>query len=126
MRDRLSEGHPDSPLLLYIGRLSAEKDLESLRPMLDAFPSARLALVGDGPHRLELEEYFAGMNVFMAGFLHGEELAAAYASADIFIMPSQTETLGLVVLAGAFIYVRFKDFFNTDTKPKETEDEKKI
>ncbi len=98
MRDRLSQGHPDSPLLLYIGRLSAEKDLESLRPMLDAFPSARLALVGDGPHRLELEEYFAGMNVYMAGFLHGEELASAYASADVFIMPSRTETLGLVVL----------------------------
>lgn len=98
MRTRLTEGHPESPLLLYVGRLSAEKDIESLKPMLEAFPQARLALVGDGPHRKALEQHFAGMPVHMAGFLHGEELAAAYASSDIFVMPSRTETLGLVVL----------------------------
>lgn len=98
MRSRLTEGHPESPLLLYIGRLSAEKDLESLRPVLEAFPGARLALVGDGPHREALVEHFAGLAVFMPGFLHKEELAAAYASSDVFMMPSRTETLGLVVL----------------------------
>jgi glycosyltransferase involved in cell wall biosynthesis len=98
MRARLTEGHPDSPLLLYVGRLSAEKDIESLRPMLEALPQARLALVGDGPHRRALEQHFAGMPVYMAGFLHGEELASAYASSDTFVMPSRTETLGLVVL----------------------------
>ena len=98
MRARLTEGHPESPLLLYVGRLSAEKDIESLRPMLEALPQARLALVGDGPHRKALELHFAGMPVHMAGFLHGEELARAYASSDIFVMPSRTETLGLVVL----------------------------
>ena len=98
MRTRLSGGHPESPLLLYVGRLSAEKDVERLRPILAALPGTRLALVGDGPHRKALEEHFAGFPVYMAGFLRGEELAAAYASADVFVMPSRTETLGLVVL----------------------------
>jgi glycosyltransferase involved in cell wall biosynthesis len=98
MRERLSDGHPESPLLVYVGRLSPEKDIERLRPILKALPHARLALVGDGPHRKALQQHFAGMPVHMAGFLRGEELAAAYASADIFVMPSRTETLGLVVL----------------------------
>ena len=98
MRDRLTDGHADSPLLLYVGRLSPEKNLESLKPMLQAVPGARLALVGDGPHHKTLQQHFAGMPVVMAGFLRGDELADAFASADVFVMPSRTETLGLVVL----------------------------
>jgi glycosyltransferase involved in cell wall biosynthesis len=98
MRNRLTQGHADSPLLLYVGRLSAEKNLETLRRWLEALPNARLALVGDGPQRKALEQLFAGLPAFFAGFLHGEELAAAYASSDIFLMPSRTETLGLVIL----------------------------
>lgn len=98
MRHRLTEGNPDSPLLLYVGRLSAEKNLEALRSWLAAFPGARLALVGDGPQRKHLEEHFEGLPVHFAGFLHKEELATAYASCDVFLMPSLTETLGLVVL----------------------------
>ncbi|MGA3032348.1 MAG: glycosyltransferase family 1 protein [Terracidiphilus sp.] len=98
MRSGLSQDHPQSPLLLYVGRLSAEKNLESLRPLLQALPNARLALVGDGPHRKPLERHFAGLPVCMTGFLRGQELAAAYASSDVFVMPSLTETLGLVVL----------------------------
>ena len=98
MRARLSDGHPERPLLLYVGRLSAEKEIERLRPMLEAHPEARLALVGDGPHRQALEQHFAGLPVTMPGFLHGDELAAAYASSDVFVMPSRSETLGLVVL----------------------------
>ncbi len=98
MRARLTEGQPESPLLLYVGRLSAEKDIERLKPMVEALPGARLALIGNGPHRKVLEQHFAGMPVHMAGFLRGEELAAAYASSDVFVMPSRTETLGLVVL----------------------------
>lgn len=98
MRERLTEGNPASPLLLYVGRLSAEKNLESLRSLLEALPQARLALVGGGPHRSKLEKHFAGLPVHFAGFLYKEELAAAYASSDLFVMPSRTETLGLVVL----------------------------
>ena len=98
MRARLTAGHPECPLLLCVGRLSAEKDMESLKPILQAIPNARLALVGDGPHHKSLAHHFAGLPVFMPGFLHGEELATAFASSDIFVMPSRTETLGLVVL----------------------------
>ncbi|HWG22095.1 MAG TPA: glycosyltransferase family 1 protein [Terracidiphilus sp.] len=98
MRDRLTQGNPESPLLLYVGRLSAEKNLESLRPVLEAFPGVRLALVGDGPHRKSLQKHFANLPVYFAGFLEKEDLAGAYASSDIFVMPSRTETLGLVVL----------------------------
>lgn len=98
MRERLTAGHPESPLLLYAGRLSAEKGIERLLPVLRAEPQARLALIGDGPHRSALERHFAGYPVMMAGFLHGVELAQAFASSDIFVMPSETETLGLVVL----------------------------
>ncbi len=81
-----------------MGRLSAEKDIERLKPMLEGLPGTRLALIGDGPHRKVLEKHFTGLPVHMAGFLRGEELATAFASGDVFVMPSRTETLGLVVL----------------------------
>ena len=99
MRDRLLGGHSDSnQLLLYIGRLSAEKQIERIRPVLDALPDARLALVGDGPYRQQLESLFAGSAATFVGYLAGDELASAYASADAFLFPSSTETLGLVLL----------------------------
>jgi glycosyltransferase involved in cell wall biosynthesis len=98
MRMRLTGGRPDAPLLLYAGRLSAEKNLASLAWVLDTLPDARLALVGDGPARPALERVFSGGRVAFPGFLRGEELAAAFASADAFVMPSRTETLGFVVL----------------------------
>lgn len=98
MRDRLSEGHPDAPLLLYIGRLSAEKEIDRIKPVLQAIPDARLALVGDGPYREELEKHFEGTHTNFVGYLAGEDLASAYASADAFVFPSRTETLGLVLL----------------------------
>jgi len=98
MRVRLTDGHPEAPLLLYVGRLSAEKEVERLKPILIANPTARLALVGGGPHRKQLQHQFEGLPVHLAGFLHGDELAQAFASSDIFIMPSRSETLGLVVL----------------------------
>ncbi len=99
MRERLLGGRSDTgQLLLYIGRLSAEKQIERIRPVLDALPEARLALVGDGPYRQQLEGLFAGSATSFVGYLAGEELAAAYASADAFLFPSCTETLGLVLL----------------------------
>jgi len=98
MRDRLTQGHPDSPLLLYVGRLGAEKEIDRIKPVLESIPNARLALVGDGPHRQNLEQYFAGTPTYFVGYLRGRELAEAYASADAFIFPSRTETLGLVLL----------------------------
>jgi glycosyltransferase involved in cell wall biosynthesis len=98
MRDRLTQGHSDDPLLLYVGRLSAEKAIDEIKPILETLPKARLALVGDGPHRAELERHFAGTPTYFAGYMGGTTLASAFASADAFIFPSRTETLGLVLL----------------------------
>ncbi len=98
MRSRLSQGHPDAPLLLYVGRVSAEKQIDEIKPVLEAIPDARLAIVGDGPHREAMEAHFSGTNTYFVGYLQGLELASAFASADAFVFPSRTETLGLVLL----------------------------
>ncbi|PSB21530.1 glycosyltransferase family 1 protein [Phormidesmis priestleyi ULC007] len=98
MRNRLSQGHPEDPLLLYVGRLGAEKEIDRIKPILEAIPNARLALVGDGPNRQTLEKYFAETRTHFVGYLGGQELASAFASADAFVFPSRTETLGLVLL----------------------------
>lgn len=98
MRWRLSQGHPKSPLLLYVGRVSAEKQIDQIKPVLEAIPDARLAIVGNGPHREALEAHFAGTKTNFVGYLQGEELTSAFASADAFVFPSRTETLGLVLL----------------------------
>ncbi|MBW4540253.1 MAG: glycosyltransferase [Myxacorys chilensis ATA2-1-KO14] len=98
MRNRLSQGRPEAPLLLYVGRLSAEKEIDRIKPILDAIPNARLALVGDGPNRQALEKHFADTPTNFVGYLEGQELASAFASADAFVFPSRTETLGLVLL----------------------------
>lgn len=98
VRSHLSQGSPDSPILLYVGRLSAEKEIDRIKPVLEAIPNAHLALVGDGPYRVELEKHFAGTPTHFVGYLTGADLGAAFASADAFIFPSRTETLGLVLL----------------------------
>ncbi len=98
MRERLSQGHPDAPLLLYVGRLSAEKEIQRILPVLEAIPNSRLALVGDGPYRSELERLFASSHTNFVGYLRGDDLAAAFASSDAFLFTSRTETLGLVLL----------------------------
>ena len=63
MRARMSNGDADAPLLVYVGRLGAEKNVAALKRVLEAVPGVRLALVGDGPQRAELEREFAGMPV---------------------------------------------------------------
>jgi glycosyltransferase involved in cell wall biosynthesis len=98
MRDRLTQGHPEAPLLIYVGRLGAEKDIERIKPMLAAVPGARLAIVGDGPHREALQATFADTPTNFVGYLAGRELASAYSVADVFVFPSRSETLGLVLL----------------------------
>jgi glycosyltransferase involved in cell wall biosynthesis len=98
MRYRMTNGNVDDTLMLYVGRLSYEKKVHDLRAILDEVPNARLALVGDGPYRAELEDIFAGTNTQFMGYLKGEDLSQAYASADIFTFPSSLETFGLVVV----------------------------
>ena len=58
----------------------------------------RLALVGGGPAENELKNHFAGTKTKFMGTLHNERLSQAFASADLFVMPSDSETLGFVVI----------------------------
>ena len=99
MRKKLFGNYQNTDsLLIYVGRLSAEKQIERIKPVLDNIPGACLALVGDGPYRGQLEKIFENTKTNFIGYLSGEELASAYASGDIFLFPSSTETLGLVLL----------------------------
>lgn len=102
MRERLTDGNPDAPLVTYIGRVSKEKDLERLDHVMQLVRAqlgdARLAIVGDGPALEELKASFDPAHTVFTGYLSGEELAAAFAVGDVFLFPSATETLGLVAL----------------------------
>jgi len=90
------------PKLLYVGRISKEKNLDVLISAFERLhrqvPDARLVLVGDGPYRRELEARAAGPAVRFPGYTTGETLAQMYASADLFVFPSRTDTLGNVVM----------------------------
>lgn len=99
-RVRLSGGHPDEKILLYVGRLAPEKDIGRLRTVLQELPGTRLAIVGDGPARKALEKEFQGAPTHFTGLLTGDDLAAAYASSDLFLFPSTTETLGMAMIEG--------------------------
>jgi glycosyltransferase involved in cell wall biosynthesis len=81
-----------------VGRLAAEKNIELVKDVLVANPKARFAVIGDGPYRTRLEQIFQGTQTIFHGYLKGAALATAYASADVFMMPSSTETFGLVAV----------------------------
>jgi len=98
MRERMTDGHPDAFLMVHVGRLGAEKRLKDMRPVLERLPTARLCIVGTGPYEEELKEHFKGTRTVFTGQLSGDELSSAYASGDMFLMPSDSETLGFVVL----------------------------
>ncbi len=97
-RVRLTRGKPELPLLLYVGRLAAEKRIHWLGPLMKALPGPELAIVGDGPMREELTTAFQDTATVFTGYLQGADLAAAYAAADLFVFPSDSETFGNVVL----------------------------
>jgi glycosyltransferase involved in cell wall biosynthesis len=91
---------PADPVFLHVGRLAPEKNLSAL---LAAFaearqraPRAKLVLVGDGPSRRELQARCP--EAILAGTQRGEDLAAHYASGDVFLFPSLTETYGNVTV----------------------------
>ena len=86
--------------VIYVGRISAEKNLPLVLRTFEAMrainPNLRLVLVGDGPVRAELQRQNPGY--IFAGMRTGEDLAAHYASGDIFLFPSMTETYGNVTV----------------------------
>jgi glycosyltransferase involved in cell wall biosynthesis len=86
--------------LLYVGRISREKDLdllaEAYRRLRDEGLSVQLCVVGHGPYAREFSESLP--EALFTGYLTGGELAAAYASADIFVFPSTTDTFGNVII----------------------------
>jgi glycosyltransferase involved in cell wall biosynthesis len=86
--------------LLYVGRVSREKDLdllaEAYRRLRDEGLPIQLCVVGHGPYSKEFSE--ALPEALFTGYLKGEELAGAYASADIFVFPSTTDTFGNVII----------------------------
>lgn len=97
-RRRISDDNPEDKILLYVGRLAPEKGIETLKAVLREVPGTRLAIVGDGPSREDLEGVYAGTPTVFTGLLQGDDLAAAYASADAFAFPSTTDTLGMAML----------------------------
>lgn len=102
MRARLTDGVPQAPLVVYVGRMSREKNLDQLiepmRRLRRRVPGVRLAMVGSGPQVEELKDQFDPAWTVFTGYMSGTQLAQAYASADVFAFPSTTETLGLVAL----------------------------
>jgi phosphatidylinositol alpha 1,6-mannosyltransferase len=96
----LAGADDSTPLLLLVSRLVKEKDLADLVDVDRALRARgvrfRLALVGGGPMKRELRRRLP--DAHFAGHLTGEELGRWYASADVFVFPSTTETLGNVVL----------------------------
>jgi glycosyltransferase involved in cell wall biosynthesis len=89
---------PKDLVVAYVGRLAPEKNLrllvEAMAAILGRQPAARLLLVGDGPARRALEAEHP--RFLFAGMRTGEDLATHYASADLFLFPSLTETFGNV------------------------------
>ncbi len=81
------------PIHLYVGRVALEKNIE---PFLRLDLPGTKVVVGDGPQRRALEARYP--DVRFLGAKHGEELARAYAAADVFVFPSRTDTFGLVML----------------------------
>ncbi len=98
MRCRLTGNHPEQPLVITVSRLAPEKNVGFLADVMRQIPEACLAIVGEGPQRIELERRFSPLRTHFVGYLHGAELAQAYASSDAFVFASETETMGNVIL----------------------------
>lgn len=96
----------DSVKVLYVGRVSVEKNMPLLvrlwkdarARLLAADIEAELIVVGDGPYRAAMERDLRGRDAHFLGFRHGAELSTLYASSDLFVFPSVTDTLGQVVM----------------------------
>ncbi|WP_269715587.1 glycosyltransferase family 4 protein [Caulobacter sp. NIBR2454] len=93
------KGDPDvfeglaRPIFLNVGRVAVEKNIEAFAAL--DLPGTKV-IVGDGPQREELAEQYP--DVVFTGAKFGDELAQAFACADVFVFPSLTDTFGLVIL----------------------------
>jgi len=100
LKERFNAG--DGPKILYVGRVSKEKNLnvlaQAFMELTRHMKNAELVIVGDGPYLKEFKALMAGTNCIFTGFLEGEELSTTYASCDLFAFPSATDTFGNVVL----------------------------
>jgi glycosyltransferase involved in cell wall biosynthesis len=83
----------ERPVFLYVGRVATEKNIEAFLAL--DLPGSKV-VVGDGPERKRLEAAFP--DTLFTGALDGDDLALAYASADVFVFPSKTDTFGIVIL----------------------------
>lgn len=83
----------ERPIFMYMGRVAVEKNIEAF---LDLDLPGTKYIVGDGPHRAKLERKYP--NVKFTGYKFGRELARHVAAADVFVFPSLTDTLGVVML----------------------------
>lgn len=99
---RYDKNYKGEKIILYVGRIAKEKDLEVFIDVAKLFneDGVKFAIVGDGPYRQKVEELARNRtkNIIFTGFLEGEPLAKAYASSYLFLFPSTTETFGNVVL----------------------------
>lgn len=96
-RKRLLNGRdPNSLLCVYVGRLAIEKRVDLLLEAART-PGIALTIIGDGAMRDELETMFAGTGTHFTGYLYGDDLADAYATADAFMFTGANETFGQVV-----------------------------
>lgn len=82
------------PILLSVGRVSKEKGLDDFCKL--DYPGATKVVVGDGPYRAELQERYP--DVCFAGVKTGRDLAEYFASADVFVFTSRTDTFGVVII----------------------------
>lgn len=89
-------------ILSYVGRLAPEKDIDTLQTLIQTTNKERddihWLIAGDGPLAKGLHENVQKTNVTFTGYLQGVDLAEAYASSDLMVFPSTTETFGNVVL----------------------------
>ncbi|MFW5690954.1 MAG: glycosyltransferase family 4 protein [Chloroflexota bacterium] len=92
----LGDRDPDSLLCVYVGRLATEKRIDLLLDVART-PGVALTIIGDGAQREPLEEIFAGTDTRFTGYLVGDDLPAAFASADVFLFTGPYETFGQVV-----------------------------
>jgi glycosyltransferase involved in cell wall biosynthesis len=88
--------------ILYVGRVSKEKNLPILvrtfKSLSQQRPDLNLIVVGEGPYFAEMQRELKGTRAVFTGYLTGDDLAAVYASCDLFLFPSTTDTFGNVVL----------------------------